>query len=360
MRPYLSFVIAARNDNYGGDFVGRLQLFVNALLAMWEKHGLDTELVIVEWNPPPGKPRLKDAMLWPNSAMLDRVTIVEVPHDVHRRFANSDRMPIFEYIAKNAGIRRAQGTFVLSTNPDLLFSDGLIKFFASRKLKPDCYYRVNRYDVAESIPTSISVDGQLRFCSRHAFRFHRAKRTLALNGPRRLFHYISQTAPWFRPVRTAFSFFSRRQVTIPRKPASTHSWSRRVHTNASGDFMLMSAESWEALRGYPELTTHSHIDSYLVYVAVTAGLKQVVRPDPIYHLEHDRSEQSTRPLTVLDKIPAFREMIEKHRPHIANSENWGLADVDLPSSCPGRDNGTFEAMSGHSVPADKPQRIARG
>jgi hypothetical protein len=332
MKPYLTFVVAARNDNYGGDFLGRLQVFVNALLAMWEKCSLDAELVIVEWNPPADRPRLREAIRWPNSPMLDRVSIVEVSNQVHRRFANSGRMPIFEYVAKNVGIRHAKGAFVLSTNPDILFSDSLITFFAAQKLKPDCYYRVNRYDVAEDIPAALSVDSQLRFCSLHAFRYHLAKRDVALNKPWRFLHYASQAVPWIRPVRTLSRLFH----------------ADRVHTNASGDFMLMSADSWRSLRGYPELTTHSYIDSYLVYVAATSGLKQVVLPDPIYHLEHDRSEQTARPWTVLDKIPEFREMIQKRRPHIANSENWGLADVNLPSFSICQDR-TFRAMHVNSA-----------
>jgi len=332
MKPYLSFVVAARNDNYGGDFLGRLQVFVNALLAMWEKYSLDAELVIVEWNPPPDRPRLREAIRWPNSPMLDRVRIVEVSNEVHSRFANSNHMPIFEYVAKNVGIRHAKGAFILSTNPDILFSPSLVKFFSARKLKPDCYYRVNRYDVAEGIPAALSVDSQLRFCSLHSFRYHLAKRDVALNKPRRFFHHFSQAVPWFRPVRTLSRFLH----------------ANRVHTNASGDFMLMSADSWRSLRGYPELTTQAYIDSYLVYVAATSGLRQVVLPDPIYHLEHDRSEQTARPWTVLDKIPEFREMIQKRRPHIANSENWGLADVNLPSFSICEDR-TFKGMQDHST-----------
>ena len=320
-------------DNYGGDFLGRVQVFVNSLLAMWEKHSLDAELIIVEWNPPPDRLRLKDAIRWPNSPMLDRVSVVEVPNEVHRRFANSDRMPIFEYAAKNVGIRHAKGAFVLSTNPDILFSDSLIRFFSARRLKPDCYYRVSRYDVAESIPAALGVDGQLRFCSLHAFRYHLSKRTVKLNKPRRFLHYCSQAVPWLRPVRKLSRVFH----------------ADRVHTNASGDFMLMSADSWRSLKGFPEIATHSYIDAYFVYVAVTAGLRQVVLPDPIYHMEHDRSEQAARPWTVLDKIPAFREMIQSGRPHIANSENWGLANANLPSFSLGLDDGTFKAADTRSA-----------
>jgi hypothetical protein len=59
MKPYLSFVIAARNDDYGGNFLHRMQVFVNVLFWLWERHNLDAELVVVEWNPPKDRPRLK-------------------------------------------------------------------------------------------------------------------------------------------------------------------------------------------------------------------------------------------------------------------------------------------------------------
>ena len=91
-------------------------------------------------------------------------------------------------------------------------------------------------------------------------------------------------------------------------------------------------------------------------MAASFGLKQVVLPDPIYHLEHDRSEQATRPLTELDQIPAFREMIESRRPHIANSENWGLADVNLPSFSMGHFDEPFKAVHAHSVGGLAPHR----
>ena len=44
----ISFVVTARNDNYGGDFLHRMQVFVNVLLTLCEKHSLNMELVIVD------------------------------------------------------------------------------------------------------------------------------------------------------------------------------------------------------------------------------------------------------------------------------------------------------------------------
>ncbi|MDB5305838.1 MAG: hypothetical protein JWO38_40, partial [Gemmataceae bacterium] len=63
--PYLSVVAAARNDDHGGNLLGRMQLFVNGLLEQCRRHRLPAELVLVEWNPPPDRPRLADALRWP-------------------------------------------------------------------------------------------------------------------------------------------------------------------------------------------------------------------------------------------------------------------------------------------------------
>jgi hypothetical protein len=99
--------------------------------------------------------------------------------------------------------------------------------------------------------------------------------------------------------------------------------------------MLMSRERWHALRAYPELRTFYHVDSYMVFIAAIAGLKQIVLPFPIFHQEHDRSDQATRPLTVLEEIPAFRQMRETGEPVITNDENWGLGNVELPTAVVG-------------------------
>jgi hypothetical protein len=105
-----------------------------------------------------------------------------------------------------------------------------------------------------------------------------------------------------------------------------------VHTNASGDFFLMSRERWHGLRAYPELYTSSYIDGYMVFIAAFAGLKQRVLPFPIFHQEHDRSERAGRPMTELERIPTLRTMLEKDELIITNHDNWGLRDFDLPIS----------------------------
>jgi len=54
-----------------------------------------------------------------------------------RQIAHGDKLPLFQMIAKNVGIRRARGRFVLVTNIDILFSDAVIQFMRD-ELRPGC------------------------------------------------------------------------------------------------------------------------------------------------------------------------------------------------------------------------------
>ena len=77
MEPKVSFVVTARNDNYGGNFLHRMQVFVNALLAQWRQHHLQAELVIVEWNPPENAKPLAEALVWPDALLPGTVRIMQ-------------------------------------------------------------------------------------------------------------------------------------------------------------------------------------------------------------------------------------------------------------------------------------------
>src|SRR6266545_3303669 len=134
--PYLSVVVTARNDDHGGDLLGRMQIFLDAWLNQCRRHGLDCELILVEWNPPAGRARLAQALRWQADTGPCRVRIVEVPPEVHARYRHAGVLPLYQMIAKNAGIRRALGRFILATNIDIVFNDEIMAFLAARRLEP--------------------------------------------------------------------------------------------------------------------------------------------------------------------------------------------------------------------------------
>src|SRR5512147_370350 len=101
MEPYVSFVIAGRNDGYGGDFLGRTNAFLQCLFSFVEELGPTSELVIVEWAPPAERPRLKEVLTWPQGGSKRcAVRIIEVPAAIHASIPNPGSLPLFEYIGK--------------------------------------------------------------------------------------------------------------------------------------------------------------------------------------------------------------------------------------------------------------------
>jgi hypothetical protein len=120
--PYISLVVTARNDDHGGNLLGRMQAFVNGWIGHARQYNIPSEMIIVEWNPPQDRPRLAEALHWPDERGPCQVRIIEVAPELHRRFAHAEALPLYQMVAKNAGIRRARGQFFLVTKIDILFS----------------------------------------------------------------------------------------------------------------------------------------------------------------------------------------------------------------------------------------------
>jgi hypothetical protein len=340
--PYLSVVVTSRNDDHGGDLLRRMQIFVDGFLEQCLRHGVDAELVLVEWNPPLDRPRLAQALRWPARLPEDRVRIIEVPPARHRRFRHADVLPLFQMIAKNAGIRRARGRFVLATNVDILFSAELMRLLAGPGLREGRLYRVERYDVPSDVPAGADVEARLAYCRRHVMRHHYREGTLNLGTGRHARFY---------PVPTWRSRLHERLQDWGLRAVSNRS---RLHTNGCGDFTLMARRDWERLRGYPEFDMFSfHLDSLLCYAAHHAGIRERLLPDPmrIYHVEHgtgsgwtpegegklnQRLEKAGIPQLDPQQLDDWAvEMRRERKTKIFNGEDWGLASSVLPETGPG-------------------------
>jgi hypothetical protein len=371
--PALSIVVTSRNDDHGGNMLGRMQIFVTGLLEQCRRHQLDGELILVEWNPPPDRPRLADALSWPKEPGPCRVRIIEVPPETHRRrYKLWQALPLHQMIAKNVGIRRARGRFVLATTVDLLFSDELVSFLASGTLEPGRLYRIDRYDVPADVPVNGPVEKQLEYCRTHVIRV--ATRDGIYSPSDLPSHRLSlwQTAPPLAMLGKFMSLFLPSWpkgeplsdvVTISRLREFLADRVRLVdraikygfrlklpwlHLYAPGDFTLMAREPWFDLHGYPEFEVYPlHVDTLFCYMACIAGISENVLGDPmrIYHIEHGLSwtPETERqgelrewltsgeiPHLSLDQVEAWAfQMKRKQHPLFFNDQNWGLADEEF-------------------------------
>lgn len=294
----LSIVVVARNDNYCGNFIGRIKVFINSLFSLCHKFRRKMELVIIEWNPPAENKRLIEALDWSHHSNFLEVRFVEVPHIIHTQIPNHEKMPLFEYIAKNVGVARCSAEYILVTNPDIIFSDELFDKITSRTLSPAAYYRVNRFDVDSSVIPQTEHDEIVTFCRENAFRVHAIDGTVLLDSG----------------------------VPSAALPTGTD----KVHTNAAGDFFLMSQAHWHRLKGYPEFPTSTFVDGYICYMAASSGMDQCILEEPLFHQEHDRGEHALRPKMAYGSYSEQCEaMLAQGKPTIFNNESWGMQQVPL-------------------------------
>jgi len=332
---HLSVVATSRNDNHGGYLTQRMQHFVDGFVAQCKRHALRAELILVEWNPPADRKPLAEELRWPQDCGPCEIRIVTVPRETHAALAHGDKLPLFQMIAKNVGIRRARGRFVLATNIDILFSDGAMRFMRDR-LREGRLYRTDRLDVPTEVPSSADFSDVLEFCRHEAFRVHATGFTQVKRGGR-----WDPSSPLAGMLRSVWKGV-RRTLIVAREKSYEHSsaatsavvargtmserydrlsgavvrmfrgswhvgralvrtmvrvlkwiWqaliNRELFTNACGDFTLLSRADWFALRGYPEWPLYSwHLDSILLYQSHHSRFREVYmgKAAPIYHIEH--------------------------------------------------------------------------
>lgn len=341
--PYLSLVAVSRNDDHGGNTLERTQVFVDGFFGQCERHQLAAELILVEWNPPSEKPPLAEALSWARSGEWAEARVITVPHTMHSRLTYADRLPLFQMIGKNVGIRRARGEFVLATNIDILFSEELFKALASRELRTDRTYRCDRWD-AESGISSPEVSDKLSWAREHLVRKNRRVKPWELD-----FEWdpdSKEDVPsWINEV----NYFSGESVGGTRVLVTgAEAPHNGLHLNACGDFTLLHRDGWERVGGYAEFETYSlHIDSLGVLAAHYSGFQETWFEPPAvcFHIEHSLgsgytevqasslferlSEQGIGWLDYQELKLLFLRMQREQDALQFNGPNWGFPEVRL-------------------------------
>jgi hypothetical protein len=233
--PYLTIVVTGRNDDFGGDFnarfFGALRFNHDCLRAA----GIPHEFVFVEWRPIAGKPYLATltAQAFPELASALRSYVVDAAY--HDALSLNPRIQFQEFIAKNVGIRRARGAFVLTTNTDIYLGRGVRDFLAGQSLSPRVLYRAPRHDLTWAGDAS-SLDWDVLHDERNWEEVNDIK------------------PPWF--------------------------------TNASGDFLLLDREGYHELRGFNEVFRNAkiHMDGNFCVKAHASGMSLVNIGTPVFHV----------------------------------------------------------------------------
>ncbi len=331
MKYYLSIVATSRNDNHGGDLIQRTSAFVNSVFVQAKKWNFPVELILVEWNPPEENVLLHEVLPKPQQDDLVTLKYVVVPREIHNKYIGAKKIPLYQMIAKNAGIRRADGEYILCTNIDIIFSDECFQIFAERKFQPNNFYRANRCDIPKEVMEIEDFNNSLQYARENILnRLGKAPGHETLALPRFVY--------FFPNLSRFINYFILKLWKATHKNKFPHFL---IDFDACGDFTLMSKQDWMDIEGYVELDMYSiHVDSMALWAAAALGKKQIIFPYKacVYHIDHENgweSEDILKTIKFLESKSCLDYsivhkgglyIVERKQHWNLNKPDWGFAN----------------------------------
>ena len=356
MKPYVTVSFANRNDNYGGFLAERIQLFIDYYAHFVRQYPDLFEFVIIDYNPPTDKPKLRDAFKWD---VLGKVIQCEVSPVIHQAIPSASSRKIQDYIARNIGLRYGTAPFAMVLNQDIFISSSIIDEIAKKRLSPFHFYRADRCDFnLEPCKGSPALEFE-KLAEQHSFVVHRrhatnyekismdvTASTIAAEGsrpepgdtidPNANIIYCTESRARHIQDRVEFSRKAQGVPTSLREAAYFHHQYYIVscmHTNACGDFVIASKEAWDKIRGFPEDPSfYMQTDAYGIFQLFAAGFDQAIfmQPHRIYHADHDRSGRAgfVEPDYEMHE-KRFNDFIKGKIPCYMNDKPWALENYAL-------------------------------
>ena len=277
--PYLSIVLTGRNDDFGGDFNDRFFRALRFNHHELSKAGVSHEFVFVEWRPVEGRSHLSTVLEEEFAALTaSHLRCYVVDPRYHEAFSLNPMLQFQEFLAKNVGIRRARGRFVLTTNTDIYFSRGIIDRMRSRSLEDGILYRAARCDLKSHIDVS-RVDWQVLEDERN-------------------YDIVNAIRP-------------------------------PLFTNASGDFLLADYDSYHRLRGFNELyrLAKIHIDGNFCMKARASSVLPLDIGFPVYHVGRGTFQALAGLYRNQPKAAPWGDRRWKSAMIYDNHPDWGLGNA---------------------------------
>ena len=282
--PLISFVLTGRNDEYGGDFNTRFFRTLQFNLAQLSARGIPYEVVFVEWAPPPQRPWLYTQALAAVPALAaGRCAWYVVDPQYQDALSLNPRLEYLEFLAKNVGVRRASGHFVLTSNCDVYLGRQVLDAFERNALQPRVLYRAARQDLKLASDLS-SLDWDV------------------LEDPRNFAGPVQRLKP-------------------------------PLMGSATGDFVLLDRDTFHAIGGFNEIyrVARIGIDRNVLVKALSSGLRIEDIGGPVYHVNHVGSYrlQPDAYAGREDQAPWGDRRWHQGGVSYVNPPTWGLAEAPM-------------------------------
>jgi hypothetical protein len=282
--PLISVVLTGRNDGYGGDFIARFHRTLRFNHRQLVERQIRHEILFVEWAPPRNAPYLfevtRDAIPEIDWSVVSWYIVDPRYHDA---LILNPRLEYLEFLAKNVGVRRASGRFVLTSNCDVYLGRHVLDVMRRNVLQPGIVYRAPRFDIKFAADYS-SLDWDV------------------LEDPRNLDGLPKQLKPPFMGGGT-------------------------------GDFVLLDRQSFHEIRGFNEIYRAARfgIDHNVLVKALSSGLSIEDIGGPVYHINHVGSYRLTADVYAGREAEAPWGDSRWHSRGVVytNPETWGLSEAPI-------------------------------
>lgn len=231
-------VIPTRNDNYGMFLAERAIQCLNSMVAVFD------EVIVVDWNSPHGIPLIEQIRDYIEPT--GKIRNITVSKEFVETNVVKGAQPCCEVLARNVGIRRAMGDWIVSSNIDIISTP-----FSVDSLSQTTLYAVAKYNVLENVHLV------------QLLPMPNAEKIVALKAHKHLFERMKRC-----------------EEVVPEDKFSL--------IVGCGDFQLAHRSVWNTIRGFEEALCHRcFADSNVMVKAATHSQFNTELLDiDVFHLEH--------------------------------------------------------------------------
>ena len=286
----LTAVIISRNDNYGGHLNERATYAINSAINTYD------EVFYIDWNSTDGHSLLWD--IQDNLQLRGNLKHFVIPPSAASQLTgyNPDAQKCCEVLARNIGIRRATGDYIVSTNIDIIHPKREDIEKVINESDGNTMVTLSRREVTWDIIKEFH-GGEMKFEDWDALRDH-----IYINSEERI----------------------QSEATVKGDDYSI--------INCCGDFQLAPKHIWDSIRGFEEdLIYPLYADTNVQKKSVKHGfgLKAIYNP-PMFHINHGSkgwggggiADGVNKVSNDINRAVTFQEQTQ-------NLDNWGFSDIDI-------------------------------
>jgi hypothetical protein len=227
------------------------------------------------------------------SSLKSRVKWLVVPPDFHdRRGVN---ISFLEYVAKNIGVRRSSGLFVLAMNPDSIVSQQFVEAVARRPFNDRTLYLTSRFRILPRLLNSLPLPDIIQLIEE----------------------------PWAQKAHRLEDFVDAERGSM-KYISAAHDYGQFIFRSGTGDFILLARTLFDALGGFHEVAVNTHVDHFFVMkmMKLLPGYIQMYLPYTLMHQHHAKNKGQG-----IDALPVIYQYLRHGRTDLlgvnADDPDWG-------------------------------------